>query len=574
MASPAKKRKAHESRSNRSSNKKAKHASSSEGTSDNSQVTRVESEVEEREGSASDQYWKVKDIIGERSNQYRIDWDGLDPQTGKKYKPTWEPKFYVTKAAIAAWEKRKQEKTVSSRRATGQSSSPALGTTHSTPVRPSRRSSRRLKLVIGSPFETTDRAQENGAGDPSLVGAHLEEEEIEDSFEKEKGIDPISQQLLVEIDQHSSFDRDQYISYSSALSAPVPTSSRREGLHEQQKQILQQERQEASVPVVFDHEGIVPDSQSLPGSSSFLPSASKSNSNSTYELPNSSSREIITNTNEETPSILRESSPLSLNNDSGFIQHLSSPAIPEEHTNGDIRHSNSGRSVTPNPPTPSTGSPHSLACQPGLAVDRNFRSPTTPVEKGVQEVIAAEADTESRDNLLAASTSLPSPGIKGVDAAEQPQIAGSPSVENNPQSTLTYEFLQKPSVSSAIPEHQVSSLFQPSAEGLSGLLVARQDFGAKSAQSDHADSLNDHNQSSPNLASEGLTDYNVEFQTQIAFSHSTSTEGSGIGDNVSQGLRTSASPIPRRDFTENRLFEPVLESGDSSGVSQNTSASG
>ncbi len=34
-------------------------------------------------------YHIIKDILDENENQYLIDWEGLDPKTGRSYKPSW-----------------------------------------------------------------------------------------------------------------------------------------------------------------------------------------------------------------------------------------------------------------------------------------------------------------------------------------------------------------------------------------------------------------------------------------------------------------------------------------------------
>ncbi|RYP65397.1 hypothetical protein DL771_008342 [Monosporascus sp. 5C6A] len=54
-----------------------------------------------------DDWWEIKDIIGERLHrgvvQYLVEWEGTDPKTGQPYEPSWEPSKNVTEAAINAW---------------------------------------------------------------------------------------------------------------------------------------------------------------------------------------------------------------------------------------------------------------------------------------------------------------------------------------------------------------------------------------------------------------------------------------------------------------------------------------
>lgn len=83
---------------------------------------------------------------------------------------------------------------------------------------------------------------------------------------------PLSANLpdfAVQISQHSSFERDQYIRYQSSLSTQGPISSlpphRDSGLGESSPSSI-------LISDKADQTGIVPDSQSLPGSSSYVPS--------------------------------------------------------------------------------------------------------------------------------------------------------------------------------------------------------------------------------------------------------------------------------------------------------------
>lgn len=54
-------------------------------------------DVEDDQASQNEQIvegeeeWKVSRIIGEnrKSKKYRVEWEGVDSQTGKPYEPTW-----------------------------------------------------------------------------------------------------------------------------------------------------------------------------------------------------------------------------------------------------------------------------------------------------------------------------------------------------------------------------------------------------------------------------------------------------------------------------------------------------
>ena len=40
-------------------------------------------------GADPERLYEIKDILDEKGGKYRIDWEGIDPNTGKRYKPTW-----------------------------------------------------------------------------------------------------------------------------------------------------------------------------------------------------------------------------------------------------------------------------------------------------------------------------------------------------------------------------------------------------------------------------------------------------------------------------------------------------
>lgn len=52
--------------------------------------------------------YKVRNIVAEKGNKYRIDWE--DAPDGTTYDKTWEPKENVNQAAIDDWEEKKRLK--------------------------------------------------------------------------------------------------------------------------------------------------------------------------------------------------------------------------------------------------------------------------------------------------------------------------------------------------------------------------------------------------------------------------------------------------------------------------------
>lgn len=54
------------------------------------------------------QLYDLRDILDESETHYLIDWED-DKVTGETYKPTWEPKSFVERDAIVAWEEKKAQ---------------------------------------------------------------------------------------------------------------------------------------------------------------------------------------------------------------------------------------------------------------------------------------------------------------------------------------------------------------------------------------------------------------------------------------------------------------------------------
>ncbi|KAI9455970.1 hypothetical protein HD554DRAFT_2030685 [Boletus coccyginus] len=51
--------------------------------------------------------WEVKEIIAESGSEYKVDWAGADPGTGKPWEPSWVSKSDCTDLAVAQWEAKK-----------------------------------------------------------------------------------------------------------------------------------------------------------------------------------------------------------------------------------------------------------------------------------------------------------------------------------------------------------------------------------------------------------------------------------------------------------------------------------
>jgi hypothetical protein len=82
-------------------------------------ATNVHSDEEEEvEGSepGEDGYWPAIEILKERKHDYLVNWDGIDPETGRAWTPSWTNKAVVTEDLIEVWEAKKAAKKKNNRR--------------------------------------------------------------------------------------------------------------------------------------------------------------------------------------------------------------------------------------------------------------------------------------------------------------------------------------------------------------------------------------------------------------------------------------------------------------------------
>jgi hypothetical protein len=62
------------------------------------------SEPHRDHGPASEIFWAARRILKDNGSCYLVEWEGIDPGTGRPYEPTWEPHDFVTPALEAEWE--------------------------------------------------------------------------------------------------------------------------------------------------------------------------------------------------------------------------------------------------------------------------------------------------------------------------------------------------------------------------------------------------------------------------------------------------------------------------------------
>ena len=56
------------------------------------------------------EYWSVSEILKESTSKYLVEWDGIDADTGKPWRPSWIPKSDCTDALVREWEDEKRKR--------------------------------------------------------------------------------------------------------------------------------------------------------------------------------------------------------------------------------------------------------------------------------------------------------------------------------------------------------------------------------------------------------------------------------------------------------------------------------
>ena len=77
-------------------------------------VTSVHSDSEGEPGE--DGYWPALEVLNERKHDYLVNWDGINPETGRAWTPSWTRKTEVTEDLIEVWEAKKAAKKKNKRR--------------------------------------------------------------------------------------------------------------------------------------------------------------------------------------------------------------------------------------------------------------------------------------------------------------------------------------------------------------------------------------------------------------------------------------------------------------------------
>ncbi|MCJ1475834.1 hypothetical protein MMC13_004498 [Lambiella insularis] len=206
--------------------------------------------------------WKVRDIIDENATKYLIDWED-DPETGQKFKPTWEVKHYANATAVSDWKQKQRQKRAKSSRQSSLTDSRASTTESNTVTEsPPRITRARHRQVVDPPSSSA----RNGLQDQLL--STQESPEILDNQPPLLSSTAPQSELLVQISPHSSVDRSQYLEYLASL------SSQGQG-YSQRYQIDSGISESSPVPYSSPYAApvssrVIPDSQSGPNSSSYI----------------------------------------------------------------------------------------------------------------------------------------------------------------------------------------------------------------------------------------------------------------------------------------------------------------
>ncbi|RDW83023.1 hypothetical protein BP5796_04514 [Coleophoma crateriformis] len=223
-------------------------------------------------------FWPVKTLLDERVKkgitEYLVAWA---PQKGIVYKPTWEPKANVNSEALEDWETQKAEKKAKAKpkRKRGITEDPGRHATEepltqdSSPIHPPTKRVRRQiqSSPAQSPAKKSRLRRKHDAQSAATPGRGLEVEssevEIPDSYEVEsRGGSNEAPGIQVAISEPtSSFDRDAYIK-TAGLSQISTYSTSLPSVHSPI----------ASATENHFSDAIIPDSQDIPGSSTYKPS--------------------------------------------------------------------------------------------------------------------------------------------------------------------------------------------------------------------------------------------------------------------------------------------------------------
>ncbi|KAI4689879.1 uncharacterized protein J4E84_004059 [Alternaria hordeiaustralica] len=286
-------------------------------------------------GSQSDTLWAAESILDERVvrgvRKYYIQWQGIDPKTGKTWEPTWEPEENANDLLVAHWA---QEKA----RILAEVHQQYPGSDNGHPEQPQEaQASRRIRnprVVDSSPEPSTasstpstpldDRADSEGLPSAAVPAARA------------------SPRIQI-ARRGDSLERNEYVRFTQTPSSqPAPTPEPTQDTNLDSSQLFAARPR----PHLSD---IVPDSQSSSGEGSFVPT--------TQRTEDVSQQSTDTNESHVEEDLAEDSGLLELIEEAA--QHALSPArsIPETIPDTTVADSQSQRQ---RPEAESQGSPNTL----------------------------------------------------------------------------------------------------------------------------------------------------------------------------------------------------------------------
>ncbi|KAF2096293.1 hypothetical protein NA57DRAFT_79059 [Rhizodiscina lignyota] len=255
-------------------------------TNSTSSRPRKKSKKDSSSSETSDSHeFKAKAILEEGSRGFLIDWAGIDPATGKAWKPTWEPKSHANAALKKEWRDRKKILQRKGNKAIADTSSPgpAPANRHpateiaSSPPLSVPDSGQIPETAITQSQPTPDLTPEASAIDTRDSSKVATKRPLLES-PQERVQERQTLQAIVEVPPRIGFARglSSWRSFSGFIAAQSSSGVARSS----------SEGAPASTGSTTAAK-VVPDSQSLPGSSSYHPSTQSALQQS-GELPSSS----------------------------------------------------------------------------------------------------------------------------------------------------------------------------------------------------------------------------------------------------------------------------------------------
>jgi hypothetical protein len=240
---------------------------------------------------APEDLWEAEGILDERhirgKLQYLVQWKGRDPQTGKEYEPTWEPRENCTEALVVDWARQRSQQPDSS--AGGSAESSGAKRRQKKLSKPPR-SSRQSRVVQSSPEPSTAHTTSvlSGPSTPAVGYPTLAFASSAVTTPVDAPPPPERPSLRVQVPRGDGFDPNEYERFSQlAPSQPPFTESRTQGADFESSQV-------SAAVSGYSSSGIVPDSQSSVGEGSFVPATQQTTGTTQESSPVHESQEDVT----------------------------------------------------------------------------------------------------------------------------------------------------------------------------------------------------------------------------------------------------------------------------------------